>query len=272
MAKIKKAVLVLLVCSIGLMAAFLFVTVQNRDTEPPVIRCPDSVLEGSIHLTQEALLADVSAQDNRDGTVEALVESMSPITADRQRTVTYAAADRAGNVGRAKRVVSCPDYQPPRFEFSQALRLPSGSSVYPLLEGIRATDALGEDLTARVRFSILSNSSISSPGLHTLELRLTDSFGYNLVLSVEMETYLPSEERIGVTLKEYLVYLPQNAPFSPMDYFGESTIPGTITVDSEVNTAIPGVYHVEYTVEGENQQVGRSRLVVIVEEQGRSHG
>ena len=266
MKKIKKTVVLLLLLSTALMAAFLGYAHVQRDTQPPVISCPDTVLEASISVTEEELLAQVSATDDRDGEVKAVVEKLSPLTVDNQRTITYAASDRSGNVSRATRTLHYTDYHLPRFSLGSAPRTDRNNGASDALRSIRATDAAGKNLTDRIRYHALDSKFYTDPGVHLVELRVTDSFGRNVALPVEIELYNQAEERIEVTLKNYLIYLPVGSAFEPESYFLESSEPGTLQVESGVNPAVPGTYSVVFTVTGENpDDIGRSRMIVVVE-------
>ena len=81
----------------------------------------------------------------------------------------------------------------------------------------------------------------------------------------------------GLTLRSYLVYLRVGEPFSPETYLlalqaGERTVSlqplpegASVQTAGEVNTAVPGVYCVDYTVTC-GADAGRTRLLVVVEE------
>ena len=269
MRRIKKFSIMLLICSTVLMGVFLGYDRVKRDTRPPEISCPEETLEASIHVTEEQLLAGVSAQDNRDGDVtDALVvEKLSPITADDTRTITYAVVDAAGNVSRATRSLHYTDYKRPRFHISQPMRLPIGSYVDPLLESIQADSVVDGDLTPKIKYLALSVGGTQLAGMQPIELRVTDGVGYNRKLAMDVEFYNPSDEQLTVTLTDYLIYLPLHASFDPMKYYQDSNLPGELEIKSDVNPSIPGVYYVEYILHGEQADtVGKTRLVVVVEE------
>ena len=269
MGKIKKFAIVLLICSAALMAAFFGYDRVKRDTRPPEISCPEETLEASIHVTEEQLLAGVSAQDNRDGDVtDALVvEKLSPITADDTRTITYAVVDAAGNVSRATRSLHYTDYKRPRFHISQPLRLSMNASPNSILSFVQADSVMDGDLTPKIKYRALSSNSAMGEGLIPVEFRVTDSTGYNLKLAVDVELYNPADEVFELSLTDYLVYLPLNASFDPKSYYHISNPSGELEIHSEVNPAVPGVYNVEYVLHGEQEKtLGKTRLVVVVEE------
>lgn len=269
MGRIKKFAIVLLICSSLLMAVFLGYDRMKRDARPPEISCPSEMLEVSIHVTDEELLSGVSAHDDRDGDVtdSLVVEKLSPIESDETRVITYAVTDAAGNVSRATRSLHYTDYQKPQFRVSRPLRLPTGSSWNILLEDIRAESVLDGDLTPKIKYRALSAGNVQVAGDYPIELRVTDSVGYHMELTVNVELYNPSDEKLAVTLTDYLIYLPLNASFDAKAYYEESKVPGELEIQSDVNTSVPGVYCVEYVLHGEKDDaVGKNRLVVVVEE------
>lgn len=113
MKKIRKFTVLLLALSTVLMAAFVGYDRLSRDTQAPVITCPEETLEASISVTEQELLEGVTVSDDRDEELTVVVEKFSPMTAEHTRTVTYAAADAAGNVSRASRTVHYTDYDQP---------------------------------------------------------------------------------------------------------------------------------------------------------------
>lgn len=269
MAKIKKIAIALLICSTGLMAAFLAYDRTKQDRQAPQISCPEETLEVSIHGTEEQLLDGVHAEDDRDGDVTDLlvIEKLSPITEDDTRIITYAASDAAGNVSRATRTLHYTDYKKPKIHISAPMRFAVNASFASLQESVRADSVLDGDLTQRIKYQVLSYGDDQETGEQTVEFRVTDSAGYNLSLEVNVEIYNPAEERIQVSLTDYLIYLPRNASFNAKGYFEEASMPGELEIQSDVNPSVPGVYTVEYIFHGEkDDSIGKSRLIVVVEE------
>ena len=267
MKKFKKFSIFLLALSTVLMAAFVGYDRMNRDTQAPVITCPEETLEVSISVTEQELLEGVTVSDDQDAELTVVVEKCSPMTEEHTRTVTYAAADAAGNVSRATRTVHYTDYEPPRFRMDRPARVSGSEGIYTAISGLHAADVTGRDLTSRIRFDTLDNKMAYDTGDHLLELRVTDAFGFNEVLQISVDVFNPVEERMSVELKDYFIYLSAGASFDPQAYFEMPEMPGTLAVESNVDTSVPGSYTVDYTFTGETEDmVGRSRLIVIVEE------
>ena len=270
--------------AIGLFGAYLVMTRNFKDTTPPVISVDEQLLEISVEDEKDALMTGITATDNRDGDVTAslIVESVYGITEDNITTVTYAAFDRAGNVSKIQRQVRYTDYREPRFELTDSLCFPYNSG-FDLLDYVGANDILEGDIRRRVRATLVSDTrSIDEIGSHIVRLQVTNSLGDMVEMDFPVEVYDPEWYTASVKLDEYLIYLPKGAEFEPEDYLqafsvrGEETrigyrIPNDIvcSINSNVNTDVPGVYRVKYTLTQTLNMTafsGQAVLIVIVEE------
>ena len=269
MKKLKIFSVVLLACSVALLTAFLLYEQANLDKTPPVIKCPVEELHVSIHTPEDSFLAGVTATDDKSGDVTnaLVVEKISAMTESGSRTVTYAAIDEAGNVGRAQRQLTYTDYQKPRFYFDDDLRLDHTTQLTTLLSHIQAVSSMDGDLTEKIKFMQTDDSPLYTTGPKPIELRVTDSAGTTVTLPVTVELYRPEREQIRVRLKTYLLYLPQGAAFDAEQQFAGAEPEGVLSVEGSVDTRVPGVYELDYVVRDE-AQIGRSRLVVVVEAPG----
>ena len=274
----------ILAAAIGLFGAYLVLTRNFKDTTPPVISVEEGILELSVEDPDDVLMQGITAMDDRDGDVTAslLVESIYGITEDQITTVTYAAFDRAGNVSKIQREVRYTDYREPRFELTGSLCFPYNSG-FDLLDYVGANDVLEGDIRRRVRATLVSDTrSINELGSHVVRMQVTNSLGDTVEMDFPVEVYDPEWYTASVMLDEYLIYLKQGDTFRPEDYLkafsvrGEETdisrgIPGNILSDihSNVNTRVPGIYRVKYTLT-ENVNMtsfsGQAILVVIVQE------
>lgn len=249
-------------------------------------RAPEITVDGTLTLSvlepREALLQGVSAKDDRDGNVTAslVVESISLPDPEQPATVVYAAFDSAGNVTKKERKVVFSDYRSPRFSLNGPMIYMTNTS-FDVLDRIEAEDVLDGEIGSRVRATSLSEESIGTLGVHDVEFRVTNSLGdtAKIVLPVEvvpMDTY-----RAQLTLTDYLVYIPVGTNFNARDYLYDFTLleettylRGTfpeeleLKISGQVDTSVPGVYAVSYTVTGllrEEPYAGYSKLIVIVE-------
>lgn len=266
--------LLLLVLVVASLAAYLVAT-GNDDTQPPALRLESDTLLLSVNDPEQALLAGVTATDDRDGDVTDLtvVEQISDLNADHTATVTYAAFDRSGNVARATRTVIYTDYTPPVLGLKEPLVFTPGNAA-TLLSRITVTDAIDGDISNRLKASLTgSSTNISEVGTHQVALRVTNSMGHTLRLTLPVDV-LPTGVYGGtLTLTESLVYVKVGSPFHAADYFANMKL-GTakltlndivLHTESDVNTSTPGVYSVAYTAQRGTVQAF-SRLIVIVEE------
>lgn len=275
---------IIMAAATGLFAAYLFWVDNSLDTVGPVITIADELLELSVEDPEEALMQGVTAMDDRDGNVTAsvLVESIYGISEDNVTTVTYAAFDRAGNVSKLQRKVRYTDYESPKFTLSRSLCFPGGSD-FELLDHVGARDVLEGDIRRRVRATLISNTqSINVIGSHTVRFQVTNSLGDTVEADFPVEVYDPEWYTASVVLDEYLLYLDKGDSFDPKAHLksfvvrGESLnisrqIPSDVTcgITSNVNTSVPGIYKVEYTLSQDINLAtfsGRAILIVIVQE------
>lgn len=255
------------------------------DNDPPVITIADG--EGVLHTVsmsdlEAGLLQGVTAQDAHDGDVTGsiLIEQIGGVTADHRAQVTYAAFDKANNVAKVQRTVQLTDYTPPRFTLNAPLNFVYGTTFDPL-KYVGAQDMIDGDISHRVKATLMDESVISAEGTHDVLFRVTNSLGDTAQLVLPVEVYYNDRYSAQLSLTDYLIYLPVNAPFDPEDYLDEYLLLGqttdltgripselTLTVTGQVDTKTPGAYSVGYTVStvrAEHTYYGYSRLIVVVE-------
>lgn len=259
---------------------YLALSRSAQDHIGPEITFDSQQIQVSVKDSEDALLKGVTAMDDRDGDVTNLVvvEGISKISSDHTVKVTYAAFDAAGNVTKAQREVSYSDYRSPRFQLSQPLVFQSGSS-FDVFGYIHAEDLVDGSLDNRIKATLVGgDSAITAEGMHQVEFRVTNSMGDAVSLTLPVEVCPSGVYRGTVTLRENLVYLKVGSTFEPMDYLqqyqvGESTYTYfdgaydiSVTIGGDmVDTSVPGVYSVSYTV-SDGVNTGYTRLTVVVEE------
>lgn len=277
-------------------ALYAFTQVGQEDHTPPKITMAQDTLELSVTDSRDALLQGVTAQDNRDGDVtgSVVIEHISNLTSQSTATATYAAFDRSGNVAKATRTLVLRDYKPPRFEQHQALVMAEGEQQ-DVLTFMGATDVIDGDISGHIKGNLVSDtSSLSKAGAHQVEFRVTNSLGDTAHITLPVDVYPVTAYNATVTLQDYLVYVPKGSAFHGETYLksldvGSMSYPLTgedtdvqvfinhpdagdamhvihVDMDENVNTAVPGVYSVTYTVNMNDQYTGFTRLNVIVEE------
>lgn len=276
----RRKLLLLLVVALCCAAFAAYYLRQQRsvDREPPKITMQSEELRLSVSDPAERLLEGVRAQDARDGDVtdSLVVESVRGIVADKRFTVTYAAFDAAGNVAKATRTAFYWDYTAPHFTLTAPLIF--RAEVMPeVFEPVGAQDVFDGDLTRQIKATMrTSERRLPEQGEYVVEFRVTNSLGDTSYLTAPVEMAANWSDAVRVNLSSYLVYLPKGAVFSPASYLRDLTVGGqTIPLDahsgavvemnSNVNTAVPGTYRVDYTV-SYGQYHARTRLLVVVEE------
>ena len=274
----KLLLLLLVVLCCAAFSGYYYWQQQTVDREPPKITMRSEELRLSVSDPAERLLEGVRAQDARDGDVtdSLVVESVRGIVADKRFTVTYAAFDDAGNVAKATRTVFYWDYTAPRFTLTAPLIFRAG--IMPdVFEQVGAQDVFDGDLSRQIKGTMrTSERRLPEQGEYLVEFRVTNSLGDTSYLTAPVEMAANWGGPARVNLSDYLVYLPKDAAFSPAMYLRNLMIDGqtilldnhsgaVVTTDSNVNTAVPGMYRVNYTVTY-GQYNARTRLLVVVEE------
>ena len=265
MRKLKIFSVLLLLISSAAFAGYKIYEKGLADNEAPVITCGEGNIQVSVSDTEEKLLEGVTAEDQRDGDItdKVVVQSIAEFSEDNKREITYAVADEAGNVGYGKRTLEYTDYSEPRFNLSQPLLYPLGST-FNVADGVSASGSLDGDLTSKIKYTLDRSISTTTAGSYNVEFRVSDSAGRTSYLQTVLEVYDPSDYQIEVTLSQYLVYIDVNQEFDPNAYYEEADAEeGTLSIESTVNTAEPGCYYVDYNVTTE-RLAGKSRLVVVV--------
>lgn len=280
-----------------LIAAFLLTFWQYRiydtlstDREIPQIDIVDTqVLEVSVHDPKSALLQGVTASDEQDGdlTERLVVEDVQLMDDSGLIEVSYAVADKSGNVAKATRQVKYADYDSPKFILTEPL-IYEEHETFDIMSEIRAMDVLDGDIQHRIRATTLTEESISSIGTHQLYFQVTNSIGDTSELTVPLEVLGTGRYEADLTLTDYLIYLPVGSDFQAKDYLDGFThrnkiislqngVPEdfSVNISSDVSTSQEGVYtvtyKVTYTVRNEQNSLydqkftGYSRLIVVVE-------
>lgn len=214
--------------------------ISDRD-EGPVIRCPEEVLEISVHDGEGALLSGVTAEDPQDGdlTDQVIVGGVSQLVGSDTAKVTYLVFDGDDNMASYVRQVRYTDYHRPRIQLTQPLEFASADEAQ-LLARVTVTDAVDGDLSDRARVSTLWATEDET--VYSAAVMVTNSMGD--IASVEVPVIIRPEPS-GIRLRQQIVYLEQGSGFDPMDYVASDR--SGLQVRSEVDTAQPGSGWVWFT-------------------------
>ncbi len=273
MRKLRIMSVILLAVSLIIFGVFF---VRERfliDRTGPEFKIEDDKITISVKDDETALMNGVTASDARDGDVtdSIIVEDISPFMDNGSRIITYAAMDSDGHVSHAKRTLTYSDYTSPKFHFSQPLRLPRNTGMLP--EGITAEDCFDGDVTRNILLLYEGDFNRVNFGELDVTLKVSNSAGDASYLPVTIEIYNPENDRADsqLSLTDYVIYLDQDAAFEPKTYLRPGTIDiSRVSIESDVNTHIPGSYSVKYSVtDTEGGTVTDSvRLYVVVTEKG----
>ena len=287
--KKKNFILMLLIAAtLALFLGYRALDAIRTDTRAPEIRLDSVIPEISVEDPKSALLQGITAVDSGDGDVTSslVVERVELLEDAGRLLVHYAAFDSAGNVAKAQREAKYTDYHSPRFTLEEPLVYRQGAA-FDVLSDIGATDVIDGDIQHRVRATMLTEQTITEPGVHEVEFRVSNSLGDTVTAVLPVEVRNPEREA-QLTLSQYLLYLPVNGSFNAKDYlelytYGEDDVDlskglprgYSLKTEGKVQTQKPGVYPVEYRVtytivneqdrELDVEITGYSKLIVIVE-------
>ena len=267
-----------------LFGIFYFHTRMN-DRIPPVLSMENDELQISVKDSEEKLLRDVTATDNKDGDVTdgIILENLSNFTKPGQRVATYAVFDSSGNIARATRIIKYRDYVSPHFEISSPMILPtsaiSGTSSSDYIANVTATDCLDGDVSHNVKVLKVGEVQEEHYGTTALaDLQVFNSAGD--VSRIAFPVVFQTSNTPQITLKDYVVYLKKGDSFNPESYITgavvgkekydreeyESRFHTTVSYNSKVDVNNPGVYTVAYVGVYKDRDPSMTYMVVIVEE------
>lgn len=244
----------------------------RHDSESPVITLPSQELAASIHVTEQELLAGVTATDDRDGdlTDRILIESVSQFINPGECTVTYAVADSSGHVAKAVRTLRYTDYTPPRFKLESPLVFPADKRV-DVRQLIGAVDCIDGDISDRITVES-TNYTGTSVGVYTVSVQVINSRGDRI--NADLPIYVESNSSLApvLDLKSPLIYVKTGERPNFQSYLTGVTLNGKPMTDyrtiisTEFNSQVPGIYTVHYYVSNAEGYNGHTVLTVIVEE------
>ena len=131
-----------------------------------------------------------------------------------------------------------------------------------------ASDVLDGDISKTIRITS-QNIVNSQPGVYNVTAQVDSRLGEPVVLPLKV--VITTGETQLIWLKDYLIYLSQGASFNAAGYIdsvvapdGSTLAASQVSVDDPVNTSVPGVYYVGYTVAAQGQSY-TVYLTVVVE-------
>lgn len=238
----------------GVMAYDRFVV----DTAPPVIQCDSSEILVSVKDPREALLAGVTATDDRDGdlTQQVQIKNVSQLITDDTAQVTYIVFDSANNMATLTRTVRYADYEKPSFSLHAPLNY-TVDEDFQVLDRLTAKDVLDGDISDSI--CVISQNILKEVGTYHVTVQATNSLGDTTTVPLKLVVRENGVKEM-VQLRSYLTYLEKGTAFDPLDYIKSVQAPdGTnlstsyVNIDATVDVHTEGTYHVRYSLTAQNQ-------------------
>ena len=249
-----------------------FITYRNKiNNKAPVIIIDENLISVSVNATDSDLLAGVTATDREDGDItdSIIISSISSFNENMERTVTFAAFDKNGNVSQASRKITYSDYRKPKFKITESMALTTWSDT-AFLSKISATDLIDGDVSGRI--TIDGNQVIDENiGEYEFTVSVTNSAGdvSTIVLHsniAAMTRYIPR-----IDLNSYVVYIDKGTQFFPYTYVGD-TYSGisedelvNVQIEGTVDTNTEGMYLLVFYAVNSRGYTGQNYMTVIVE-------
>ena len=253
-----------------------WVLYSRFDRSTPEITFDSEVLEVSVAVTEEELLNGVTAADKKDGDVTdtIIIESISKMLGDHERIVTYAAFDKDNHVGKAQRKIRYTDYTSPRFSLDGPLEAGTmNAEMSDILAPLHATDCIDGDLTSQIVVIDTEITSMSADAMTAqYEVQVTNSCGDVTTLKLPVRMQMNTSGSFAeIKLSEYLAYRKVGEAVDPAAFVvsasagGQEYGVGGLQINSNLDTSMPGVYTVTYTLSVEGNSTSTD-LIIVVEE------
>ena len=231
------------------------------------------------------------------------IENISDFLEDTICQIDYVAFDKDNHVSRASRRIKYVDYTSPVYRLTKPLRFQSSNRNVDILENVYAEDCIDGDISKQIIFSEDSRIYVNVPAEYAVTFIVTNSVGDTQELPVTVTIYDYTEEfrNPRIELTDYLIYVKQGEEINYYDYIESVTYysktytvtdeRGTYMVDTsemskeererfaeeepavnkdlfditnQADTSIPGVYEVDYAIDGTDRDRGTMKLVVVV--------
>lgn len=281
--------LVIFMLSVVTFTGYKIYEANSVDTTGPVFNCKEDSITASVKTTKAELLKGVKAFDEKDGDVtdKIVLEKLSNFTEKGKRMITYTAFDSNLNVSKWERGLVYSDYTPPRFTLSKPLIFFVGEQD-DIIKYMTATDCMDGDLTNKIKYEVIDDYFGESEKSYQMKFIVTNSIGDTACLPATVEFHYPDNNNKGkipeITLSEYLVYIKVGDIFHANSYLDSVKLgnkqytlkkdelaekkisQNKISIQSKVNSNVPGTYEVTYGMTTEKGFTGTTRLLVVVEE------
>lgn len=275
----KRLQLLLLAAAVIMVILYIanrWILYSRFDRSTPEITFDSEVLEVSVAVTEEELLNGVTAADKKDGDVTdtVIIESISKMLGNQERIVTYAAFDKDNHVGKAQRKIRYTDYTPPRFSLDGPLEAGTmNAEMSDILAPLHASDCIDGDLTSQIVVTDTEITSMSADAMTAqYEVQVTNSCGDVTTLKLPVRMQMNTSGSFAeIKLSEYLTYRKVGEAVDPAAFVVSASAGGVeygaggVQINSNLDTSMPGVYTVTYTLNVDGNSVSTD-LVIVVEE------
>ena len=260
-------VILLVLVVVAQVATSLYMSSQDR-SDPPVITCPNDVLEVSGSDPKYVLLDGVKAIDPQDGDItdRIVIGSISRLVSEDVAKVTLLVFDRDNNMGSCVRKIRYKDYHRPRFSIISPL-IGTAAEDISIASHVAAYDVIDGNISQRIRISTLTPTD--NPEVMQVTLQVANSLGDISTLQLPVLTQGYDPTRPVVNLKEYLIYLEKGQDFDAASYIRSVQLRNgygkveDVEFYGEVDTETPGTYYVFYTYTN-GQSRGSAILSVVI--------
>lgn len=268
---------ILIVCSIlavGVFAISELIGFVHQDTTRPQITAEAEVIEVPCEYTRKQLMEGIYAWDEKEGdlTSQVVLSAPSRFLEKGICNLTYVVFDSANQSATLTRKIKFTDYHSPRFTLTEPLVFTEGEGTYEEIEQrLGAEDMLDG---SRKDWIVRTNSDINyqKQGTYTVSYEVDNSFGDTASADLPVHVVPEGSRETGIHLTTGLVYLQIGDKVDPTAYIagvtaedGGSIEPEKVTIDSSVNSNVPGCYEIHYETPDHK---GETWLTVIVEDEG----
>ena len=243
----------------------------KADKTYPVITIDGDTMEVDLNVTDEDLLAGVTAYDAKDGdlTGRVIVESISKFTETGTCKVYYAVCDNDNHVASASRKITYKGYTSPQFYLNRSLCF-SQTETVNAASVIGAYDVLDGDISSNIIITS-ADYEYGISGIYSVKAEVSNSKGDQVSLTLPMVVEDRSVNAPQIELSAYLIYVPKGTEIIPEDYFisaldsVETDVSATLHTETNYDPTHEGVYSFHYYATDSLDRRGHSVLIVVVE-------
>lgn len=250
---------------------YYFITEQQKDTTVPVITIDEDVIDVSLNADNAELLRGITAYDEKDGDItdKLIVESISRFTEPGVAVVSYAVCDNDSHVASASRTIRYIGYESPKFTLNDSLVF-SLSERVQILDRLGAADVLDGDISSKVIITATDYTD-NQTGIFQISAKAVNSRGDTITLSLPVYIEDMSESAPLIQLENHMLYLNVGDSYDPAENLVYAItadgvmITEQVLIESNLDTAKPGVYQIHYYAADANERRGHEILTILVE-------